>query len=270
MMNTTIKGLHFVTGEKGGVGKSLWSMVLLEYLQAEQISYLFFDTDRTALDVGSIYEPDRYGVPSPPSKAEYPSLEEKEQNTLNLLPDIYFSDYRTEVFSADQLIDLALEHLVIVNLPAQVNLTLNRWFDQGNLSLAKDEGVDLTFWFVTDGSPVSLNLLHQSLQNYQGDIHHLVVLNEGLSEDVRQLVASHPVAQSIHDYALECVTLPLLFLSDQDKKMLNERRIRLSQASDRSFNCPLTLIAKQRVKNFLRQTHLEIEKLGLFKALNPA
>ena len=43
----TTTNIHFIGGEKGGVGKSLMSRVLAQYLIDQQLPFLGFDTDRS-------------------------------------------------------------------------------------------------------------------------------------------------------------------------------------------------------------------------------
>ncbi|MGH2415415.1 MAG: hypothetical protein ACRDEA_17345, partial [Microcystaceae cyanobacterium] len=122
------KGLHFITGEKGGVGKSLWAMALLEYCQQEKIDYRFYDTDRTSPDVGLIYEPDKYVSPlgKPPKGNKYKPDNQADKNGKSFR--LYFSEEEEDVFLADHLFSEASEgNLVLVNLPAQVALVVDHW-----------------------------------------------------------------------------------------------------------------------------------------------
>ena len=43
----TTTNIHFIGGEKGGVGKSLMARVLAQYLIDKQLPFLGFDTDRS-------------------------------------------------------------------------------------------------------------------------------------------------------------------------------------------------------------------------------
>ncbi len=122
-----LKGLHMVTGEKGGVGKSLFSMTLLEYCRAAGIAYRFFDADRTSPDVGAVYGERPDLVVKTSGKKEYralteedfaPKIEEEPLETDNR--PLYFSEEIEERFLADRLVEYAEKELVIVNLPAQV------------------------------------------------------------------------------------------------------------------------------------------------------
>ncbi len=250
-----MNGLHLVTGEKGGVGKSLWSMALLEYLRLHSIEHQFFDADRTSPDVGAIYFPEIY-------KGESNGYQPDNQKGARKL---YFSEDEEDIFLADSLFDTACSQLTLVNLPAQVQIVVDRWLqERGILSLAASEKLPMTFWFVTDGSPESLELLERSLLIYGEDINHAVVLNQGLSKRVVETVAGHPIFEKISQRAIAMLTMPELSLSSPEKNHLKEKRIILSEAAERTSNSGLTLIAKQRIKNFLTHCHQEIAKTSLF------
>jgi hypothetical protein len=183
----------------------------------------------------------------------------------NSLPHVYFSEDEEDIFLADILLEKASNNLVVVNLPAQVSLMVDRWLQkQAILSLAQDEGIDLTFWFVTDGSPESLTLLEQSMSKYHKEIQHLVVLNEGLNKRIQENLASHAVKDAIDNNALAMVKMPSLTLSLDEKKRLKTEKLPLGKASERNYSSSLSLIAKQRVKQFLKHCHQEIDELALF------
>lgn len=267
------QGLHFVTGEKGGIGKSLYCMVLLEYCLKNKLNYLFADADRTSPDVGLIYEPETYGKSS--TSSEQPEQQDNYGEKLGSddltkgdeLKPIYFSEDEEDIFLADQLLDLASNHLVIVNLPAQVSVMVDRWLQERSiLNMASEEQINITFWFVTDGSPESLNLLEQSLLKYQQQVDHIVVLNEGMNKRIRSSLTNHSVFKSLslNNHALSTLVLPALSLSIAEKTLLKTQRLPLGKASERHHQSPLTLIAKQRIKQFLRQSHQEISELGIF------
>jgi hypothetical protein len=268
MKQEPFKGLHFVTGEKGGVGKSLWSMVLLEYCRAKKISYRFYDADRTSPDVGLIYEPQKYRKIISEVAVSSPEEYKPSNQAFGLesyLEQIFFSEDEEDVFLADRLFAIACENLVIVNLPAQVEVMVTRWLTKrGVLSLAKEEKMEIYFWFVTDGSPESLDLLERSLLTYKNDLGHLVVCNSGLAKNVKENLASHRVKGAVDQYALAVVEMPLLCLSQAEMNLVKTEPIALGDAAERSQATKLTLIAKQRVKQFLGQTVEAISSTGIF------
>ena len=48
--------IHWVGGEKGGVGKSFVCSSAIEYMQAKQNDFIVFDTDRSNPDVLRLYK----------------------------------------------------------------------------------------------------------------------------------------------------------------------------------------------------------------------
>jgi hypothetical protein len=265
-MNLT-KGLHFVTGEKGGVGKSLWAMALLEYCQANNITCDFYDADRTSPDVGLIYEPKKYKkiveeFVETQTQEDYKPIATEQEGTLE---HIYFSEDEEDIFLADRLLASAFEHLTLVNLPAQVEVMVTRWLtERGILALAKEEHIDVYFWFVTDGSPESLELLERSLTTYKNELGHIIVCNQGLSKNALFNLQSHRVKAAVEQYALATVEMPFLCLADADKNFLKNEQITLANAAKREKTKKLTLIAKQRIKQFLDQTQIAIKQTGIF------
>ena len=253
-----MKGLHFFTGEKGGIGKSLTAQTVVEYCQEKKIEYKLFDADRTSPDVGEIYEPAVY---LNGAKTGY------EPNNKSNGNRIYFSEEAEDIFLADNLFALACEQLVLVNLPAQISVIVDAWLARGILELAEQEKVDIYFWFVTDGSPESINLLSDFLSTYKDSniVKTILVVNEGLSKQARENINNSSLAKTVKAQTLATIKMPLLFLSSQEKKLLKEKRISLNAASKRENKEILNLIAKQRVKQFLRNCHEQIDSHDIFK-----
>lgn len=254
-----MKGLHLVSGEKGGVGKSLFAQILLEYCRKNQIKYQLFDADRTSPDVGEIYEPKIY---KNGATGEYKADNSSSGNR------IYFSEEAEDVFLADQLFTAACEQLVIVNLPAQVSVMVDTWLNQGGiLDLAKQENVEIVFWFVTDGSPESITLLGESLSTYKNTVKTVLVVNEGLSKQAIENLKNSSIADRIKTQTIATIKMPLLFLSSQEKKLIKEKKIDLTEAANRNKKEGLTLIAKQRITQFIRQCHQQIDEINLFDVM---
>ncbi len=254
----TMKGLHLFGGEKGGVGKSTTAQMGVEYCQWKEIEFKLFDADRTSPDVGEIYEPSLY---LNEGKTGY------NPNNKNPGDRIYFSEEAEDIFLADNLFALACEQLVLVNLPAQVSVIVDAWLARGILELAEQEKVDIYFWFVTDGSPESINLLSEFLSTYKdvNIVKTILVVNEGLSKQAMENINNSSIAKTVKAQTRAIIKMPLLFLSSQEKKLLKEKKISLNAASKRENTEVLNLIAKQRVKQFLRNCHEQIDSHDIFK-----
>src|SRR5918911_1991916 len=122
--------IHFIGGEKGGVGKSLMARVLAQYLIDKNQPFLGFDTDRSHGALMRFYA----GYASPVLVDRYESL-----------------DAIMEA-AADQP-----ERRILVDLAAQTNDPLVRWMDEsGVLNLADEMGMKLTYWHVMDSGKDSV------------------------------------------------------------------------------------------------------------------
>jgi hypothetical protein len=155
--------IHFVGGEKGGVGKSVLARALSQYCIDRGIPFAGLDADRSH---GALLR--------------------------------YYGDYSQacdleSYSSADQIIDRALgaDRQVVVDLPAQITQILDRWLNDGEvLKYATELQLKVRFWHVTDGGFDSVNLL-DSLVNFQDNAVPsqrcvIVVKNHGRSDFFEQ------------------------------------------------------------------------------------
>ncbi len=144
--------IHFVGGEKGGVGKSVLARLLAQYHIDKGLPFKAFDTDRSH---GALLR--FYGDFSRP---------------------IALDDFE----SADQLMETALEadQDILVDLAAQTSLPLHRWIAQNDLlALAEEEQIPVVFWHVLDDGADGIALLDTLLDRYDGSAAYVVVKNYG-------------------------------------------------------------------------------------------
>ncbi len=99
--------IHLIDGEKGGVGKSLFARVLIQYFLDKNFPFFAVDTDRSNPDVSRIYE--------------------------SVCREALFSEDEKKFYEADRIFELAFEKSVIVNLPAQVYPLVTKWMGRNNL-----------------------------------------------------------------------------------------------------------------------------------------
>jgi hypothetical protein len=110
----------------------------------------------------------------------------------------YYADFAQHVEleqldSADQILERALAEqcAVLVDLPAQSHRPLQRWFEETDVvRYAREAGVPLVFWHVTDGGFDSVSHLERQLEAVGGDVQFMVVENQGRSKDFSQFEAS--------------------------------------------------------------------------------
>lgn len=174
--------VHFVGGEKGGVGKSVVARLLAQLFIDRALPFAALDAD---LSHGGLVR--------------------------------YYADYTQRVDleqldSADQILDSALgaDRLVLVDLPAQSHRALKRWIESTDiLSYARETGVQLVSWHVTDGGFDSVSHLERVLAAPGDALQIVVVKNQGRSKDFSQFDAS-PAHQRLLEGGGQIVTLPEL------------------------------------------------------------
>ncbi len=224
--------IHFIGGEKGGVGKSVVARVLAQWFVDRSVPFAGIDGDRS------------HGV-LVRSYGEFSQL--VELNDPN---------------SADQIFDRALgaDRRVLIDLPAQSMRALSAWLEGANvLQFAREMGIALSFWHVTDGGFASVNEIEKALELLGDRVTHKVVKNFGRSKDFAQLDES-PVMQRLHALGAKFIELPEL----DGTAMYKVDRLGSSfwaaiHSSDAEGLKPLE---RQRVKLWLDRAYQQIDALG--------
>ena len=151
-----VSHIHFVGGEKGGVGKSLVARLLSQWFIDREAPFAGVDADTSHATLMRTYG----------GYAQAADLE----------------DYA----SADEIVNraLAAERSVVVDLPAQSRRALERWLDSADIvRFARESGIRLTLWHVSDGSVDSVKDLTRTLDMGQGAFEIVVVKNHGRGKD---------------------------------------------------------------------------------------
>jgi cellulose biosynthesis protein BcsQ len=228
--------VHFIGGEKGGVGKSLVARVLAQYCIDRNLPFLGFDTDRSH---GALMR--------------------------------YYADYAAPAMldhhdSLDPVIEYALEQpgrRIVVDLAAQTQGSLSRWFDDSDvLGVAQDSGIELTWWHVMDAGRDSVDLLKQWLDKFGGKLRLVIVLNEIRGERFELLEAS---GERQRAEALGAHFVSLRHLPDATMQKIDQSNSSFWAAAhhpDRAAT-GLGILERQRVRVWLNRAYEEIEKAGV-------
>lgn len=227
--------LHFIGGEKGGVGKSVVARILAQYFIDHQIPFLGFDTDKSH---GSLLR--------------------------------FYADFAAPVVidryeGLDYIIEAAAEQperRIIVDLAAQTHQFLAPWMEEsGLLDVSSDLGLTLTYWHVMDSGRDSADLLAKLLDQSAGRLPLVVVLNELRGGDFTILESSGALAKA---KALGAVVMPLRRLQDTTMQKIDAHNASFWAASNRGGKdgSSLGLLERQRVKNWLHKTYEDIARLN--------
>jgi hypothetical protein len=154
--------IHFIGGEKGGVGKSMVARLLSQYCLDQQLPHIGFDADAS-------------------------------HATLTRYYGDYTQPLRLDDFSSiDQIVEVALEEeqQIIIDLPAQSERFLNRWIDDNDaLNLCEESGIRVVYWYVTDDGRDSAQLTDAFVNTYGDKVALVVVQNAGRGQDFSELNA---------------------------------------------------------------------------------
>lgn len=150
--------LHFVGGEKGGVGKSFCARLLAQYCIDAQGQLIGFDSDASHATFSRFYG----------------------DFTSPIIID--------DVESLDSILNIAEQQPnanIVVDLAAQTAKHLFRWIEEVNLfPLMQELGFKTTFWHVMDDGADSMHMLKHLLKTIEEPSLQLVVVqNLGRAKD---------------------------------------------------------------------------------------
>ncbi|MEH1867498.1 MAG: mobilization protein [Nostoc sp.] len=226
--------IHFVDGEKGGVGKSLFARTMIQYCLDKRIPFVPVETDRSNPDVAGVYkEICKYAV---------------------------FSENERQANKADRIFEWAIERPVIVNLSAQSHRAVQGWIESNQLlELGSSQGVMFCKWFVSTGGYDSINLFTQSVNTYGEKIPHILVRNFGLCDDWEHLELDSNFQNIVNKYQIKVIDFPKL--AYRERNIIDQNRLTFAEAREyKEFG----VIGKQRVVNFLKLAYGAFEKVGIW------
>jgi hypothetical protein len=226
--------IHFIGGEKGGVGKSVVARVLAQYFIDRETPFVGFDTDQSH---GSLRR--------------------------------FYGDYARPVAidryeGLDSIIEAAVEQPdrpVIVDLAAQTHQFMSQWIDEsGLLDMREELGIAPRLWQVMDAGRDSTELLGALLDKFGGRLPIVVVLNEVRGGDFSILQSSGALARA---EASGAQVISLRRLQDTTMQKIDAHNSSFWAASHRGAKdgSALGLLERQRVKNWLRAAYEQIERL---------
>jgi hypothetical protein len=243
-------GLHLIDGEKGGVGKSFFATMMVEYCLYNKIPFRLIESDITTPDI----------------ERSYPNLAEK----------LEFGNEEGQMKVLDQLLEDAQYQIIIVNLPSRIKQRLDYWIQHSQVLeiLHSGELASLFYkWFVITGQSESMLALKESCLFYGKErdhfISHIVVENQGMLmpqdwADLKQresyvdLLEKQVYGRSIDGTCQ--VIVPKL--SQAELSNLAEKEIPLARAKEKGV---LGIFARRRYLSFLGKVFDEIDKCSVLK-----
>lgn len=228
--------IHFIGGEKGGVGKSLVARLLAQRMIDREMPFKAFDTDRSHASLLRYY-------------ADFADLVEVEQ-----------------VESLDRIAEAASESpdlRVLVDLAAQTSAAMWRWIEDSQLAeAAGDLGFSMSWWHVMDAGRDPAEVLRQLLDRPTQGMDLVVCLNEIRGERF-DLFESMGLRARAEAAGAKIVHIRKM----QDETM---RRIDASGASFWAALNPadparaaLGILERRRVRTWMEQCAVELDRAGI-------
>ena len=227
--------LHFIGGEKGGVGKSVVARIIAQYFIDRHIPFLGFDSDKSH---GSLLR--------------------------------FYADFAAPVVidryeGLDHIVEAAVEQperRLLVDLAAQSYGFLAQWMEEsGLLDIGGELGLAITYWHVMDSGRDSADLLGALLDQFGGRLPLVVVLNEVRGGDFTILESSGALARAKN---LGATVITLGRLQDSTMQKIDAHNTSFWAASTRGGKdgSALGLLERQRVKNWLHRAYEEIGRVN--------
>jgi hypothetical protein len=223
--------IHFIGGEKGGVGKSLTARLLAQYCIDRHIPFVGFDGDASHRSFRRFYG--EFAAPM-------------------VLDDYTGLDIIVETAAVDPSRD------IIVDLAAQSARRLDRWIAETDIiSLLTEMGYRIFFWHLLDDGADTVKLLDGTLQKYgQSAIKMVVVQNQGRGENFSlfQQSSTHQLALALGAHLF---TLGRLHPNVTQKIDFADLSFWAAAHNQEA----LSLTERQRVKVWLREAFQQFDTL---------
>ncbi len=226
--------IHFIGGEKGGVGKSLVARLLAQYLIDHERPFLGFDTDKSHGALMRFYA----GYASPIVVDRYESL-----------------DAIVEAAAAEP------GRSILVDLAAQTQEALTQWMDEsGLLELSSEMGIALTYWHVMDSGRDSVDLLKKLLDRFGSRLNYVLVQNHIRGDNFDILESSGEKKRALE---LHARIVQIKRLHEASMVKIDSHSSSFWAATQRADEHALGILERQRVKLWLKHAYGEIDSLHL-------
>lgn len=228
--------IHFIGGEKGGVGKSVVARLLAQYWIDTEKNWCGYDAD---LSHGALRR--------------------------------YYGDYAKpldfdRIEALDSLIEAASgepDLLMLVDLASQSERKFHTWLEGVDIQEMKAElDLRLVFWHVMDDGKDSVNLLERMVDTYQNQVQYIVVKNR-LRGDNFDLLEESEVYEKIKEMKSPIISIKALHHPIMKKIDLLDKSFWAAVNNVGEKATSLGLMERQRVKSWLKYAYGEFERIGL-------
>jgi len=226
--------IHFIGGEKGGVGKSVVARLCAQYCIDKSLPFTAMDADGSHGALLRFY-------------GEY-------TRPVDL----------TRYESVDEILALASDPAarVLVDLPAQSERALTAWLaESGVVAMAAESDIRLVFWHVIDDGKDAITTLERLLALHGDRVRYCVVKNLGRGKDFSlfERSAARTTAGQLGATIIELPELNATAMQKIDRLDTSFwSAVNGAQTGPEAF----TRMDRQRVKVWLTAAYEQLGKLG--------
>jgi hypothetical protein len=237
--------IHLMDGEKGGTGKSWVARTTVQG---------YIDVGNASGRLANAADVPFYGIEADRSNPTLSRFYGDCTQYVIFSEDVKFAD------EADELFDLALTHHLVVNLPAQVHVSLTRWMRRkGLIEYAAASGISLVKWFVSDGERDSLDVFLRSVEEFGTEIPHVFVKNYGRCDEWDYFEADDSVQAAIAQYKVKVIDFPELAISKRIP--INAESMTFAQARQHEG---FPTLGRHQIVIYLREAYQALASTGYF------
>ena len=226
--------IHFIGGEKGGVGKSVVARLCAQYCIDKSLPFTAVDADASH---GALMR--FYGAYTRPVDLARPE-------------------------NIDEILALAAEPQarVLVDLPAQSERALTSWLAEGGvIALAAESDIRLVFWHVIDDGKDAITTLERLLARHGDGVRYCVVKNLGRGKDF-SLFDRSPVRATAERLGAAVIEVPELNATAMQKVDRQDASFWYAVNGNQASPDALSRMDRQRVKVWLTAVYEQLGKLG--------
>ena len=226
--------IHFVGGEKGGVGKSVVARLLVQWAIDKNLPFAAVDADESH---GALL---------------------RHYSTFARAVDL------TRPESVDEIVSLALDddQRVIVDLPAQSDRLVASWLTEAAvLDLAAESNIDVVFWHVMDDGKDSIATLGRLIDRHGSKVRYVIVENLGRGKEF-SLFDRSPVRAAASAAGAVTIQIPELYAPAMRKIDRSDGSF-WAVVNNADFAPDLfTRMDRQRIKAWLVAAYDQLARLG--------
>jgi CobQ/CobB/MinD/ParA nucleotide binding domain len=264
--------------EKGGMGKTTVGLAIAELLTAAERRFFLIDADASTPNVGLTYRQEMYRGfrNSNPivSEVESATVSRKAESSMAtkskgvdfiLQEQITFTGNADSYFHADKILDIARTQDVLIVMPSQVASYVNRWLEQNDvvgMLEDPDNTIDIVFFFITNGTPESIDLFVESVESTQGKIPHVLVKNLGAPTNIRWkhgFDEDGKVRAILDKCGFQSIFFPEMEVAPEDKNKILSEYIPFGEAIDSEW---IPFSTNRRLKKWLKEATQALGSTG--------